>query len=137
MVRLARCGYTLVVVSNQRGIARGLVSQLVLDETEHALQSALSVHEVAISGFYYCPHELGDPDCDCRKPRPGLLTRAATDLDLELGASWTIGDSATDVEAGIAAGTRTAYVGSGGPPDGCDLTADTVGEVAQMICVAG
>jgi D-glycero-D-manno-heptose 1,7-bisphosphate phosphatase len=137
MVRLAHCGYALIVASNQRGIARGLVTQALLRDTERALQSALAPHRVAVSGFYYCPHEIGDPGCDCRKPLPGMLRRAAKELELDLGASWVIGDSFSDIEAGVAAGTRTAYVGSGKAPDGPDLSADSLRAAAAKICGRG
>jgi len=134
LIRLAGCGYALVIASNQRGIARGLVSDAALREIETALQSALSPHGIAIAGFYYCPHEIGDPACDCRKPLPGLLLRAATELDLDLDRSWMIGDSDSDVEAGVAAGTRTAYLGPGEPSDRSDLSATTLSEAARSIC---
>jgi D-glycero-D-manno-heptose 1,7-bisphosphate phosphatase len=136
MVHLARCGYALIVASNQRGIARGLVTEDVLRNTERTLQSALAPHGVTVSGFYYCPHEVDDSACDCRKPLPGLLFRAAEALQLNLGASWMIGDSASDIEAGLAAGTRTAYVGPGDTPDRSDLSAASLKEAAEMICAA-
>jgi histidinol-phosphate phosphatase family protein len=73
----------------------------------------------ALDATYYCTHGLDD-GCDCRKPAPGLLLRAARELDIELGASWMVGDSATDVEAGAHAGCRTLRVR---PVDGALLAA--------------
>jgi D-glycero-D-manno-heptose 1,7-bisphosphate phosphatase len=129
---LARCGYTPVVVSNQRGIGRGLVDRGTLDETERLIQTGLEPLGARVAAFSYCPHLIED-DCDCRKPRPGLLLRAAEELDLDLAASWMIGDSPSDIEAGLAAGCRPAFVGPAPPPDAA-LAAATLHEVARKIC---
>ena len=107
---LARSGYLLTVVSNQRGVGRGLVSREVLAEIEQRMQRDLAAEGCAIESFRYCFHSDED-DCDCRKPRPGMLLALAEELDLDLGASWIIGDTAADVAAGRAAGCLTALVG--------------------------
>jgi D-glycero-D-manno-heptose 1,7-bisphosphate phosphatase len=135
IAELARCGFTLAVVSNQRGIARGLVDASVLDEIERRLQAALEPLGARIAGFYYCPH-MDEDDCDCRKPKPGLLLDAAGDLGLDLEASWMIGDSLSDVQAGAAAGCRTAYLG---PDPGIEatLSAPSLELAAPAICGAG
>lgn len=132
MDRLAACGYLLVVASNQRGIARGLVSEEFLRASEAALQSALSASGVEIAAFYYCPHDLDD-GCECRKPRPGMLFSAAENLDLDLERSWMVGDSASDMEAGAAAGCRTASIGE---PAGATATiaARSLRDAAELIC---
>ena len=132
LVRLAGCGYRLVVVSNQRGISRGLISQEVLKATEEALEEALREQGAEIASFYYCPHET-EAGCDCRKPKPGLLLRAAAELDLDLGSSWMVGDSTSDVEAGASAGCRTAYLGRDARL-GATLTAASLVEAAGLIC---
>ena len=132
IARLAGCSYTLVVVSNQRGVARGLVSQELLRTTETLLQEALRPHGAKIADFYYCTHEL-DEGCDCRKPLPGMLLQAASELDLDLGESWMIGDSQKDVEAGRAAGCRTIYLGSESGIGGT-LTAESLEAAATSIC---
>lgn len=134
MAALASCGYTLVVVSNQRGIARGLVAGETLRGIERELQAALRRHGAEVTGFRYCPHELDDPACDCRKPKPGLLLAAARELDLDLESSWMIGDAASDIEAGEAAGCRTAYVGPGPPPGTAIISAPSLAEAAIEIC---
>lgn len=133
--RLARCGYALAVVSNQRGISLGLISEATLRETEAILGSALEeVGDAQIAGFYYCPHLVG-ASCSCRKPRPGLLLRAAEELDLDLAASWMIGDSPSDILAGAEAGCRTAFIGPEGPGAAqADMTAASLYEVAELIC---
>lgn len=107
--RLADAGYTLVVVSNQRGVARGLVTWETLSEIEEIVRREAQVHVA----FYYCPHELSDA-CDCRKPAPGMLLRAARELGLDLSRSVMIGDAESDVDAGDAAGARTILIASPG-----------------------
>lgn len=134
MVRLAGCGYELVVVSNQRGLARGLVTEEVLRGIEEVLRVALEPNDVAIAGFRYCPHDLAD-DCDCRKPKPGLLLDAAAQRDLDLEASWMIGDADTDIAAGIAAGCRTAYIGEA-PGVESTIRAPSLDQAATLICSA-
>jgi D-glycero-D-manno-heptose 1,7-bisphosphate phosphatase len=109
LVDLARHGFPLVVVSNQRGVDRGIVPVETLAEIESALQERLREHGCAIAAFYYCLHGLQDR-CDCRKPRPGLLLTAAGELGLDLGRSWMIGDSPSDVEAAHAAGAKAIFL---------------------------
>jgi D-glycero-D-manno-heptose 1,7-bisphosphate phosphatase len=135
LARLANCGFTLVVVSNQRGIARGLVSEELLRATEDAIQGGLQPQGASIAGFYYCPHEL-DENCDCRKPKPGLLLTAASELDLDLGSSWMIGDSDTDIEAGRAAGCRTVLLGEGSSAE-ATLEAASLRDAAEAVCASG
>jgi D-glycero-D-manno-heptose 1,7-bisphosphate phosphatase len=102
---LRRAGYACVVVSNQRGVALGLMTDQDLDAVDARL------HELAggLDASYYCTHAIGD-ECDCRKPEPGLLLRAADELGLDLSTSWMVGDSAGDIGAGLAAGCRTLRV---------------------------
>jgi D-glycero-D-manno-heptose 1,7-bisphosphate phosphatase len=111
--------YPLFVISNQSGIARGYFSEADLLAVEQCLQSHLAVAELSLSGFYYCPH-LPDGsvpayaiECNCRKPRPGLLQQAARDHAIDLTQSWFIGDILHDVEAGRAAGCRTILIDNG------------------------
>jgi histidinol-phosphate phosphatase family protein len=100
-VRLLRStGYACVVVSNQRGVALGRMSEEALNAVDARLREL-----VELDGTYYCTHHL-DAGCGCRKPAPGLLLRAADDLALDLGSSVIIGDSPGDVEAGRRAGCR-------------------------------
>lgn len=132
MARLAGCGFLLVIVSNQRGVARGLVSKDLLRETESVLRRSLEPEGVGIAGFYYCPHEIAD-DCECRKPRPGLLLDAAAELDLDLEASWMIGDSPSDVAAGSSAGCRTAHLGND-PVAEATISAESLQAAASRIC---
>lgn len=108
---LHRAGYALVVVTNQSGVARGLFGEDALAGVEAKLRKLLAPTPVA--GFYYCPHGPDD-GCDCRKPLPGMLLRAAEELDIDLPASWMVGDILNDVEAGARAGCRTVLVDNGG-----------------------
>ncbi|WP_034388901.1 HAD-IIIA family hydrolase [Deinococcus sp. YIM 77859] len=113
-------GFALVVVTNQSGVARGLFPASALEGVEARLRELLAAEGVPLAGFYACPHHPGGAvaeyarDCDCRKPRPGLLRRAAAELDLDLGASWMVGDILNDVEAGRRAGCRTVLLDTGG-----------------------
>jgi len=131
-VRLARAGYALVVVSNQRGLARGLVTTAVLREIEQRIQDALAPHGCRVEAFRYCPHDHADA-CACRKPAPGLLLAAAADLGLDLGASWMIGDAASDVRAGRGAGCHTALIGGDGGGSEADLCADGLDAASELI----
>jgi D-glycero-D-manno-heptose 1,7-bisphosphate phosphatase len=112
-------GLVVVVITNQAGIARGIVPESFLTTAHQHIQERMMAGGAKIEAFYHCPHH---PDgtiaalrtaCDCRKPRPGLITRAAAELDLDLSRSFTIGDRLKDVEAGRAAGTRTVLVRTG------------------------
>jgi histidinol-phosphate phosphatase family protein len=130
--RLARAGYVLTVVSNQRGIARGLVTWEALRAIEARIQHDLAAEDCSIAAFRYCPHEL-HANCPCRKPRPGMMHELAETLSLDLARSWAVGDCETDVEAGRAAGCRTALVGQERATAAADVGAPTLGAVASAI----
>ena len=116
---LQLAGFRLIVITNQAGIARGYFTEADLQLMHKHLQRELALYSVHLDAIYYCPHH---PDgvvpalvvrCDCRKPQPGMLLRAAADLDLDLHASWFVGDILDDVEAGNRAGCRTILVDLG------------------------
>ncbi|MCX5649738.1 MAG: HAD family hydrolase [Planctomycetota bacterium] len=116
LARLAEAGFKRIVVTNQSGIARGLMTEDDLDRFHEALDEQLDLLGAAVDAYYVCPHhpdrsEAARPDlaieCDCRKPKPGLILQAAEDLDIDLGASWAIGDTWRDVQAGQAASLKT------------------------------
>ena len=126
-------GFRPILVTNQRGIARGLMSDDDLHEIHRWLQQELSRR--AAPGFdaiYYCPHGADD-GCECRKPRPGMLLQAAREHGIDLSRSWMIGDSPGDVAAGRAAGCRTAWVGPEGERSGADVHGLTLTEVMRGI----
>jgi len=95
---LNRAGFAVVVVSNQAGIARGIVKESFVDEAHRHIARQLEAGGATIDAFYYCPHypqgviEQYSRLCDCRKPQPGLLLRAAADLDIDLEHSFVVGD---------------------------------------------
>lgn len=119
-VRLVnRSGFLAVVVTNQAGVARGYFPESVVHEVHAALRSAMEAGGAHLDGLYVCLHHpsLGEPpyrqDCDCRKPRPGLLLRARAELDIDLGRSWVVGDRHADMKLAWEAGARSALVKSG------------------------
>jgi D-glycero-D-manno-heptose 1,7-bisphosphate phosphatase len=102
-------GYAAVIVTNQRGVARGLVARAAVEDIHRRLRQRLAEeHGLELLDVLYCPHEEGA--CECRKPRPGLLLRAARRHGIDLASSWMIGDTDRDVEAGRRAGCRTILV---------------------------
>ncbi|MDR2056242.1 MAG: D-glycero-beta-D-manno-heptose 1,7-bisphosphate 7-phosphatase [Desulfovibrio sp.] len=111
---LCRHGYNLVVVTNQSGLARGFYDAEAVTRLHELMNRDLAARNAVISAFYYCPHH---PDftgpCACRKPKPGMLLRAAAEMGLNRAQSWMIGDKALDIEAGLAAGCRPVLVRTG------------------------
>lgn len=122
--RINASGYLAIVVTNQPVIARGEVTREQLREIHNKMETLLGHEGAYVDALYYCPHhpDRGYPgevpelkiDCGCRKPRPGLLLRAAADYNIDLANSWMIGDSDSDVQAGQAAGCRTIRIGENG-----------------------
>ena len=109
IVLLNRAGYAVIVVSNQRGVAKGLLTQDDLESIHFRMCRELAEEGALITKVYYCPHEK-EPPCSCRKPSPGMLLTAAQSYNLDLASSWMIGDSDNDVEAGRNAGCRTVRI---------------------------
>jgi D-glycero-D-manno-heptose 1,7-bisphosphate phosphatase len=112
-------GYLLIVVSNQSGVARGFFDERALGAVEERLRALLDAAGVPLAGFYCCPHhpdgcvDAYSVECKCRKPAPGMLSRAARDLGVNLARSWMIGDILHDVEAGRCVGCRTILLDVG------------------------
>lgn len=115
MQLLKDMGYALVIVTNQSGLARGFYTEAEYSALTEALRQHLERHGVKLDGVYYCPHHPKGTvhalavDCDCRKPAPGMLVRAARELGLSLPESILIGDKPSDIEAARSAGLRHAY----------------------------
>jgi D-glycero-D-manno-heptose 1,7-bisphosphate phosphatase len=108
---LNQAGLKLVVVTNQSGIARGMFTESDLAHLHREVGDSLKGMGLSIDGWYHCPHHPSfTGDCACRKPAPGLLTRAASDLGLDLKASYLLGDKFSDVEAGVNAGLRLSVL---------------------------
>lgn len=100
-------GYLILVATNQGGIAKGWYTQETLKKMHNHLSADYLANGITISGFYYCPHHPDfTGDCDCRKPKPGLLLQGIKDHNLDASASYFIGDKFTDIEAAEAAGVN-------------------------------
>ena len=137
-------GYLAIVVTNQPVIARGEVSFEELDAIHNKMETLLGAEGAYIDAIYYCPHhphkgyegEVTELkiDCDCRKPKPGMLLKAAQDFNIDLSQSWMIGDGENDVKAGQNAGCKTALIGSEGY--GQDITADSLKNAVEQIIQA-
>lgn len=114
-----RSGLLAIVVTNQAGVARGYFPESLVQEIHASLQSLMEAGGARLDGIYYCPHHpsVGEPpyraDCDCRKPRPGLLRRAASELGIDLARSFVIGDRLGDVELAWNVGARGVLVKTG------------------------
>ena len=114
-------GYLAIVVTNQPVIARGEVTVSLLNEIHNKMETNLGLEGAYIDGIYYCPHHphKGYPgeieelkiECECRKPKPGLLLQAAQDFNINLQDSWMVGDSESDIKAGKNAGCKTVLIG--------------------------
>lgn len=149
MRRLHEAGYALVVITNQSGLARGLYTEAQYQQLTTTLREHLSRQGVPLAAVYHCPHHPKGTvaalavDCDCRKPAPGMLLRAARELDLSLADSVLVGDKGSDAEAGRAAGVgRVMLVRSGHALAAEDLTladsvhADLAQATAQLLAGA-
>jgi D-glycero-D-manno-heptose 1,7-bisphosphate phosphatase len=119
-VRLVnRSDYLAVLVTNQAGVARGYFPESLIHEVHASLKASLEAGEAHLDGIYFCPHHpsVGEApyrqDCDCRKPRPGLLRQAQKDLDIDLSCSWVVGDRHGDLSLAWSVGARGALVRTG------------------------
>jgi D-glycero-D-manno-heptose 1,7-bisphosphate phosphatase len=113
---LQAAGYLLFLVSNQPNYAKGKATLDTLNAIQRKLERALIANEIRFAAFYYCLHHpqaalLELRDCVCRKPSPYFLRKAEADFSVDLCRSWTVGDRATDIRCGSAAGTRTILIG--------------------------
>ena len=108
-----------IVVTNQAGVARGYFSEDVILSVHEQLEKQLATQNARLDAIYYCAHHptVGEPpyrlDCDCRKPKAGLINRATTDFEIDLSNSWMVGDRYSDLELANNAGLRSAFVLSG------------------------
>jgi D,D-heptose 1,7-bisphosphate phosphatase len=121
--QLNKAGFATVVVTNQPYVSHGTLSEKALDSVHSVMERKLAKYHAFVDAVYYCPHHphkgyAGERselkiDCDCRKPKPGMILKAARDLNLELRQSWMIGDSTSDIEAARRAKLRSVLVCSG------------------------
>ena len=102
-------GFLVIVITNQSAIGRKLTSENELQKIHNSLQDYLKKWSAKIDAIYYCPH-IPDDNCNCRKPKPGLLIQAANDYNIDLQNSWMIGDHDRDVQSGLNAGCNSIMV---------------------------
>lgn len=139
---LQDAGFKIVIVTNQPGIGFGYFTRQELFKVNKQILSELNKSGALVDKFLFCPHTKAD-QCECRKPKPGMLKRAALELGVDLSQSYMIGDSNSDIEAGKAAGCKTILVQTGkAGKDGLqqvepDLVCSSLFEASQKICVHG
>lgn len=134
--KINESGYLAIVVTNQPVIARGEVTYDELDEIHNKMETLLGLEGAYLDGIYYCPHH---PDkgfrgeiselkikCDCRKPKPGMLLKAAEDFNIDLNTSYMIGDRENDIKAGNAAGCKSVLIGDSDEDSSCDFRVDSL-----------
>ncbi|WP_248323277.1 HAD-IIIA family hydrolase [Caballeronia sp. Sq4a] len=142
----ARMNVPIVVISNQSGVALGKFDESALRHVERKLHELAAEAGARLTGIYWCPHHPQGTvaryarACECRKPAPGMIQRAARELNLDLARSWFVGDILDDIEAGHRAGCRAVLIDNGnetvwqrGPLREPDATVKDMGEAARII----
>src|SRR5271156_318137 len=127
---LNHAGFSVIVVTNQRCVAKGLMTEADLQKMHERMADVLARAGAKVDATFYCPHEI-EPHCDCRKPAPGMLLSAARLRGIDLRTSWMIGDSDNDVEAGVNAGCKTARVIA------TDATSSERARISEATIIAG
>ncbi|MEY3385324.1 MAG: hypothetical protein RIR53_135 [Bacteroidota bacterium] len=127
-------GCELILITNQQGVGKGLMTPSDLDSVHEAMQSQLEEHGVRLDAIYVCT-DLAASNSPRRKPAPGMLLEAIADHDLDAAQCWFLGDSLTDAQAGRAAGVRTVLVGEFSADD-ADVVAPTLADVYQPLLSA-
>ncbi|MGZ3616001.1 MAG: D-glycero-beta-D-manno-heptose 1,7-bisphosphate 7-phosphatase [Ktedonobacteraceae bacterium] len=112
IAKLTQAGHRIIVCTNQAGVARGKISVEAVEDIHRRMIENICDFGGKIEKVYYCPHDRGE-DCSCRKPRPGMLLQARDELDIDMRDAVFIGDSITDIRAGLAAGIHGVLVLSG------------------------
>jgi D-glycero-D-manno-heptose 1,7-bisphosphate phosphatase len=137
---LKQGGFLLIVVTNQSAISRKKLPVGILESIHQRMVRWLGREGATIDAVYYCPHEP-NTDCQCRKPRPKMLLQAAEEHHIDLSRSWMVGDAASDIEAGRAAGCRTVWLRppdfDGQSPPPADFSTDSLQAAARWILSAG
>jgi D-glycero-D-manno-heptose 1,7-bisphosphate phosphatase len=142
--KLQETGYKFIIVTNQAGIAKGLFSENEYFAFRNELYKRLDEQGILIDAEYFCPHHINGVigkykfDCNCRKPKTGMLEQAAKDFDLNLAECWMIGDNPSDLLAGKKAGCRTIHVLTGEekkPVIYADFEAKDLVEAANCILI--
>ena len=143
IAQINRSEYLAIVVTNQPVIARGEVTFDQLQLIHDKMQTILGKKGAYLDAIYFCPHhtdkgfvgEISELkfDCDCRKPKPGMLIKAAEDFNIDLSASWMIGDGKNDILAGISAGCHTALISDKQENSGQEYTIGSLSEIMRII----
>ena len=107
--KLNRAGFLVVIITNQRGVAKGMMTEEDLKDIHTKMIEELKKNGAKIDGIYYCPHDEKD-NCNCRKPNIGMFLKAKKDFNIEINESWLIGDSNSDIIAGEKAGCKTILI---------------------------
>ena len=141
--KINESGYLAVVVTNQPVVARGEVSFEELEEIHNKMETLLGKEGAYLDAIYYCPHhphkgyEGERPelkiDCDCRKPKPGMLLKAAADFNIDLSRSWMVGDGENDIQAGINAGCKTVLLSNGNESYGQTVRVTSLAEFTHSL----
>jgi D-glycero-D-manno-heptose 1,7-bisphosphate phosphatase len=112
--KLRAAGHVIIVVTNQAGVAKGYFREDIIPAVHSRIHELLADGGASVDGFYYCPHHPSGKvreysvECSCRKPEPGMILRAASELNVDLASSFMIGDKISDLEAAANAGCRAA-----------------------------
>ena len=125
-------GFRVVVITNQSGIARGLFTEATLHQIHRHMEEELAGQGARLDAIYYCPHHPDD-GCQCRKPRPGLLIKAAQELGVDLAKSFMVGDSEIDIQTGKAVGSQTVLITSGPDKELVDPPDYVAGSLLQAV----
>lgn len=143
IARLKQAGWVVVVVSNQSGLGRGMFDREALEAVMAKMHAVLAAAGGGVDAVYYCPHAPG-AGCNCRKPAPGLLRRAAQEHGLDLARSYMVGDKSSDIACGRAVGARTVRLETGKPEERPvpemarpEYTARTLGDAVAWILQEG
>ena len=106
---LKDAGFLVIVITNQSAVNRGIITHEIVSQIHDSIQDHLKKYGTFLDGFYYCPH-TPDENCNCRKPKPGLLQKAILELNIDLNSSWMIGDSDSDIEAADSVGCKAIKI---------------------------
>lgn len=106
---LKDAGFLVIVITNQSAVNRGIITHEMINQIHDSIQDHLKKHGTFLDGFYYCPH-IPNENCNCRKPKPGLLQQAILELNIDLNSSWMIGDSDSDIEAADSIGCKAIKI---------------------------
>jgi len=106
---LKDAGFLVIVITNQSAVNRGIVTHETINQIHNSIQDHLKKYGTFLDGFYYCPHTPNE-NCNCRKPKSGLLQQAILELNIDLNSSWMIGDRDSDIEAAISIGCKAIKI---------------------------